>query len=124
MNQFPAALNFQSSLLDGAARADDWAFAKPNGVLLQKITTSRLQTISRKIYGLRGVALHPWVNVSDLPEQVESQQARDAQVERAVEDAIAAERNRLARELHDAVAQTSLRCELDCRSTARPMGHG
>jgi len=37
---------------------------------------------------------------------MEFQQARDAVTARAVEDAIAAERNRLARELHDAVTQT------------------
>jgi signal transduction histidine kinase len=37
---------------------------------------------------------------------MEIQKAADAQTARAVEDAITAERNRLARELHDAVTQT------------------
>jgi len=37
---------------------------------------------------------------------MKNQQANEAQMARAVEDAITAERNRLARELHDAVTQT------------------
>ena len=51
---------------------------------------------------LRDGALLPWV----LPGSVDNFQARDTQIAQAVEDAITAERNRLARELHDAVTQT------------------
>ena len=53
-------------------------------------------------HDLRDGTLRPWV----LPSSVETYQARETQIARAVEDAITAERNRLARELHDAVTQT------------------
>jgi signal transduction histidine kinase len=46
------------------------------------------------------------VRTSVLTGSAEIQQARDARTAQAVEDAIVAERNRLARELHDAVTQT------------------
>jgi signal transduction histidine kinase len=51
---------------------------------------------------LRDRALLPWV----LPGSVEICRTRETQIAQAVEDAITAERNRLARELHDAVTQT------------------
>ncbi len=51
---------------------------------------------------LRDGALRPWV----LPGSADNFQARDTQIAQAVEDAVTAERNRLARELHDAVTQT------------------
>ena len=69
---------------------------------------------------LRDGALLPWV----LQGSADNFQARDTQIAQAVEDAITAERNRLARELHDAVTQNSLRCEPDGRGTPGFMGYG
>ena len=95
MNQFPASSNYESLVLDRTAHSNKRVFAESKGFLSPKDST--------RIYDLRSGALQPWVI---LPGSMESQEARDAQIERAVENAIVAERNRLARELHDAVTQT------------------
>jgi signal transduction histidine kinase len=112
MNQFPVSLNYETFVLDRAAHSNAWAFAEFNGFLPQKDyglpspTDCEAKAFWSRIYDLRGGALQPWARASILPGSVEFQQAADAQTARAVEDAIAAERNRLARELHDAVTQT------------------
>jgi len=112
MNQFPASPNYESFVLDRAARSNARALAESNGSLPQKHhglpspTDCEAMAFWSRIYDLRGGALQPWARASILPGSMEFQQARDAVTARAVEDAIAAERNRLARELHDAVTQT------------------
>jgi len=109
MNQFPTFPNDKSLILDRAAHSIPWVFAESSSFLPQKEhglsspTDREALAFSSRSDDLRGGALQPWVILSD-PTQL--QQARDAQTARAVEDAIAAERNRLARELHDAVTQT------------------
>jgi len=95
MNQFPASSNYESFVLDRMTSSNAQAFQESNGALVQKDSVG--------IQERRGKVLQPWVI---LPSSKESQQARDAETARAVEDAIIAERNRLARELHDAVTQT------------------
>jgi signal transduction histidine kinase len=104
MNQFPASTKYESLVLDRPARSNVRAFAESNGFLSPK--DSEATASWTKIYDLRGGALQPWVKVPVPPSSMESHQAGNAQIVRAVEDAIAAERNRLARELHDAVTQT------------------
>ena len=103
MNQFPTSPNYESLVLDRAAHSASRTFAESKGFLPQKEYGLPSPTDSGRIYDLRGRALQPWVIFSN---SIPSQQARDAQTKQAVEDAIAAERNRLARELHDAVTQT------------------
>jgi signal transduction histidine kinase len=104
MNQFTTSLNYQSFVLNRVTHAR--AFAEASGFLLQKDyslpspTDSEAMAFWSRIYDLRGGALQP------LPGPVENQQAGDAKTAQAVEEAITAERNRLARELHDAVTQT------------------
>ena len=98
MNQFPASRNHKSLVLDRAAYSNAWTYAESNGFHSPKDST--------RIDDLRGGAFQPWVKASIPPGPMEVQQAKDAQTARAVEDAVAAERNRLARELHDAVTQT------------------
>ncbi|HEU0295308.1 MAG TPA: sensor histidine kinase [Anaerolineales bacterium] len=112
MNHFPASSNSESFVLDRAVRSSTRAFAGSNGFLPQKEyslpspTDYGAMASWSRVYDLRGGALQPWVRTSILPDSMEFQQAGEAQMARAVEDAIVAERNRLARELHDAVTQT------------------
>jgi signal transduction histidine kinase len=63
-------------------------------------------TFWSRIYDLRGGAVHPFEGAAIFPGSIQGPPAGDAETARAVEDAIVAERNRLARELHDAVTQT------------------
>jgi len=106
MNKFPAYPNYESFVLDRAASSSGLPFAESTCFLPQKEYSLPSPTDCITIYDLRGGALQPWVGASILPVSLEYQKAKDAQTRRAVEDAIAAERNRLARELHDAVTQT------------------
>lgn len=102
---YPLAVspNYESLVLDRAAHLNVWALAESNGFLPQKEYALPSPKDYSRIHDLHGGALQPWVI---LPSSMEFQQAGEAQMARAVEDAIAAERNRLARELHDAVTQT------------------
>jgi signal transduction histidine kinase len=50
--------------------------------------------------------LSVWGGIFELPQVIEYQPASEAAIAQAVEEAVAAERNRLARDLHDAVSQT------------------
>jgi signal transduction histidine kinase len=106
MNQFPASANYESFVLDRSDRSNTLALAESNSFLPQKDYRLPSPKDSSRIHDLRGGALQPWVSVTVLPGAMEFQLARDAQTARVVEDAIVAERNRLARELHDAVTQT------------------
>ena len=112
MNQFPVSHSYETLVLDRAARSDARAFAESNGFLPQKehvlpsATDGEAMAFWSRVYDLRGWALQPWAKVSIPPASLEAQEAGEARMARAVEDAIAAERNRLARELHDAVTQT------------------
>lgn len=103
MNQFPASADYEISVLDRPARSSARAFAESNGFLSAKDYNLPLPKDSTRVYDLRSRALQPWVI---LPGSMETQEARDVQIEQAIENAIVAERNRLARELHDAVTQT------------------
>ena len=112
MNQFSASRSYETLVLDRAARSNARAYAESNGFLPQKEyvllspTASQAMAFWSRGYDLRGGALQPWMTTSVLSDPLEIQQAGEARMARAVEDAIAAERNRLARELHDAVTQT------------------
>jgi signal transduction histidine kinase len=112
MDHFPAFPNSKSVVLDRTARSNSQAFAELKSFFpqadhgLPTPTASEPAAFWSRIYDLRGGSLHPWDGAALLPGPRKNQQARDAQTARAVEDAITAERNRLARELHDAVTQT------------------
>jgi signal transduction histidine kinase len=112
MNQFPASHSYEALVLDRTARSNARGFAGSNGLLPQKEyvlsspTDAQSMALWSRVYDLRDGALQPWPKVSVLSDSLEFQQAGEARMARAVEDAIAAERNRLARELHDAVTQT------------------
>ncbi len=58
------------------------------------------------IYPPRDGAFRSWNVAALFPGSVEVRKDEEALIAQAVEDAITAERNRLARELHDAVTQT------------------
>jgi len=112
MNQFHASPSHESLILDRPAHPNTRAFAEPNLFLQQQEyglpspADRDAMTFWSRMYNLPAGALQPWARASVLPAPMESQQAGEARTRRAVEDAIAAERNRLARELHDAVTQT------------------
>ena len=112
MNQFPAFPNYEHFALDHPSPSNAQAFAESKNILPQKnhgspdLIDFETMAFWSRTYDLRGGALQPWDGSALFPESVQYQRARDAQTARAVEDAIAAERNRLARELHDAVTQT------------------
>jgi signal transduction histidine kinase len=106
MNQFPVSHNHETLVLDRAARSNARALAESNGFLSPKEYGLPAPKDSVRVYDWHGGALQPWVKVPILTRSMEFQQAREAETRRAVEDAVAAERNRLARELHDAVTQT------------------
>ena len=55
---------------------------------------------------MNGGSFQPWDGAALFPGSMQSPQPGDDQTAQAVEDAVVAERNRLARELHDAVTQT------------------
>lgn len=114
MNQFDAFPTYERIAPNRASQSHsvDQAFTEPRDILPQKKHSSQsladfepLAFWSR-IYDLRGGALQAWDEAALFLGSMKSQQASDAQTARAVEDAITAERNRLARELHDAVTQT------------------
>ena len=108
MNRFSTTPSSEKFVLDRAVYSNTRAAAVPLGLPPQKEYGLRSPAPGEalafwsRMYDLPGGALQPWT----LPESREAQQVRDAQTARAVEDAITAERNRLARELHDAVTQT------------------
>lgn len=78
MNQFPVIANYKSSVLDSMDRS----------------------------YDTRDEAFRSWNVAALFLGSLEIHQDEEALIAQAVEDAITAERNRLARELHDAVTQT------------------
>jgi len=110
MNHFPVPASYEKIVVDRVTRSTPRAFVESIGFLPQEDhslpTTSEPRAFWSRIYDLRGGALQAWEVSALLPGWVKDQQAKDAQMARAVEDAITAERNRLARELHDAVTQT------------------
>ena len=112
MNQFPISHNYASLAIDPISRSNAPAFAESRGLLTQKnhgslkLTDFEVTAFWSRIYDLRGGSLHPWDGAAILPGSTKPRQIADTQTAQAVEDAIVAERNRLARELHDAVTQT------------------
>jgi signal transduction histidine kinase len=101
MNQLSACLTYENVLLDPAGRStpgapgeqQDSFRAREYSVPAPTATAEDMAFWSRA-YDLRWVGYPSW-----------EKEARDAQMARAIEDAVLAERNRLARELHDAVSQ-------------------
>jgi signal transduction histidine kinase len=107
MNQFPAFSNYASLAVDRASRSAAQVFAVPlNKHVSSCLTDFEGMSFWSRLYDLRGGALHPWDETSFFFGSTKSQHAEDDRTARAVEDAIISERNRLARELHDAVTQT------------------
>jgi signal transduction histidine kinase len=112
MNKFPAFPHDERFALDDACPSSAGLFAESRHFLPRKApnspdpTSFEAMPFWSRIYDLRGVAFHPWDGAALFPNSMKPQQAAEAQMAQAVEDAIAAERNRLARELHDAVTQT------------------
>ena len=106
MTQFSVSPNNESLVLEGASRSNNLAFLPQTNHGSPYLTDLEAIAFRSRIYDLRGGALHPWSRESVIPGSTDYQQGKDAQTERAIEDAVAAERNRLARELHDAVTQT------------------
>ena len=68
--------------------------------------TSSVSESMERIYDTSDGAFRSWNVAALFPGSVEIRQDEDTLIAQAVEDAITAERNRLARELHDAVTQT------------------
>ena len=112
MNQFPDSPNYERFALDPVSCSNAPALAESVGKFPPKncdspyLTDFETLTLRGRFYDLRGGALQPWNEAAIFSRSMKRQQAQEAQMARAVEEAIAAERNRLARELHDAVTQT------------------
>ena len=108
MDQNPALLNSANFVTDYNARR----LSKSINLLQQKkhgsppLTASEALDFWGRIYDLRGGALQPWKETVNFPVPAKGLGAEEIRTAQAVEDAVAAERNRLARELHDAVTQT------------------
>jgi signal transduction histidine kinase len=104
--------SYESLVLDPAFSSNTQDFVESSDFLSPKKHGSPywvdLEAIASwsTMYGFRGGSSRPWAGAAFLPGSMNSQQAANTQTARAVEDAIVAERNRLARELHDAVTQT------------------
>lgn len=112
MNQFPAFSINESAFLERASRSSTRVIAGSRDVLPHTNHISPgvpgiagLAFWSR-FYEMNGGSFHPWDGAVLFPGSIQASQTGDDQTARAVEDAIVAERNRLARELHDAVTQT------------------
>ena len=112
MNPFPALLNHKDLVLDRAAHSHARPFAEYKVLLPQKnhgsphLADFEDMDFWGRIHDLRGGALHPWKEAAKFPISVKDLEAEDARTAQAVQNAVVAERNRLARELHDAVTQT------------------
>ena len=112
MKQFSAFPNSERFAPAPAVCTDAWAFVASRDYLSQEdnnssyMTDFKTRAVWSKTHDLNGRAIQPWDQTALLPGSMHPEQAVDAQTAHAVEDAIVAERNRLARELHDAVTQT------------------
>lgn len=112
MNQFPALLINESAALECAPRPGAQTFAGSGDVLPHTYQFSPgLSGIAgmafwSRYYEMNSTSLRPWDGAALFPGSMQSPQTGGDQTAQAVEDAIVAERNRLARELHDAVTQT------------------
>jgi signal transduction histidine kinase len=102
MNRLSGSLDYDPLVLSRAARSSARGLAESR--LSAHPTDSRALDFWSRIYDLRGGALRPGEAMALFPER--SRQNGEDRTARAIQDAIAAERNRLARELHDAVTQT------------------
>lgn len=112
MKQFSASPNNPALVLDGAIRSSPGPVSEPAHFPTPKDRGSfhpaDLKSIAfwSRTYDLRGGSLQNPERVTVSPVSMEVQQAVEDKMARAVEDAVIAERNRLARDLHDAVTQT------------------
>lgn len=112
MNQFPALPFNESAALERASRSSARVFAGSRDVLSHKNHISPgfsgmdSMAFWSRFYEMNGGSLPPWDGAALFPGSMQPPQTGDDQTAQAVEDAIVAERNRLARELHDAVTQT------------------
>ena len=73
---------------------------------LEFVVFPQSQAFENKSYAAYSESSGPWDGAALVLNSIGSKQKEDAHIAQAVEDAILAERNRLARELHDAVTQT------------------
>lgn len=111
MNPFPASLINESFASDRPCRlnaqdlAESREFLSPKKHRSSSVADLEAMNFWSRIYDLRVDSLQSWDRIALIPSSTKYQQAKDTQA-RAIEDAIIAERNRLARELHDAVTQT------------------
>lgn len=87
MSQLPAFLTYANSTLEFVV------YPQP-------------QTFENRSYAAYRESSEPWDGAALVLNSIGWKQKEDARIAQAVEDAIIAERNRLARELHDAVTQT------------------
>ncbi|MGE5378228.1 MAG: sensor histidine kinase [Bacteroidota bacterium] len=110
MTPLSAFTTYENAALKRASEFNARVLADSRDVLPQKQAgaPADLQAMAfwSRVYDLRGGALQPWDGMAYFPGSLKSLPPGEAQTARAVEDAIVAERNRLARELHDAVTQT------------------
>jgi signal transduction histidine kinase len=102
MNQLSASLNYDRLATNRTAPSHARAFAESG--FSAAPTDSESMDFWSRIYDLRGGAVRPWDGAAIASNR--SYPDRDARTARAIEDAVMVERNRLARELHDAVTQT------------------
>jgi signal transduction histidine kinase len=111
MNQFPASLSYKSFTPDLTAR-NTWTFVESQSFFpiaengSPSLTRNEAMAFWNRSYVACDESWQPWDGAALFPNSVEWQRASAERTARAVEDAIVAERNRLARELHDAVTQT------------------
>ncbi len=107
MNQFSAFSASESFALQRASRSTARDFAEPRNFLaLKNHGSASLTDFEAMAFWSRVYDLRSWEGAIIVPATIKHQPAKDTQTARAVEDAVTAERNRLARELHDAVTQT------------------
>ncbi len=112
MNQSPIPTKYDSFGLNRATRYNTYDIAESGYILSPKkhdiSYPTNFETIAcwNGVYDQHAGALQSWDGAAHFPGAMEFQQTGEKQIAQAVEYAITAERNRLARELHDAVTQT------------------
>ena len=113
MNNYPVVPAFESTILDRTINSDSQTDTTCSGFFPQNnpsylnLTAGENLIFWDNVHNLHGAALKARmdevINIVSLAKRQKDQRNQSA---KAVEEAITAERNRLARELHDAVTQT------------------
>lgn len=106
MNQIPPLSDCERFAPDNVSRFGSRSLFSLKNPGSPHLTDFEARAFWSRVYDLRGGMSQTWDDVVIPADSGKFQQAESAQVARAVEDAVTAERNRLARELHDAVTQT------------------